>query len=309
MSMIRNYDFLDNRQQVIAIYDKMFPLYIIRGDRNFLIDSGVTTKGHEFYTNIKKVLAATGGSEDDGIQTLVLTHSHWDHVGGSYYLQQQFHFDIYASERTVQVLQKPKAIGFIDRLNQDYKKMLGDTSDRKFDAVENLHPLTEGQRLPVTKDSWLEMIAVPGHTKCSAAYLLHPQRILFPGDSVGVLEQDGSIKPLFLSSYLQYIDSLKKLIPLEAEMLAFSHNRFIKGKEKVATHLRNSLNRTIKLKDQILSTLETRHRDDLKDESTIEQIAEVIYLQEFPKPTLMGPREALMINLKAMVNCIIRECM
>ena len=307
--MIRDYDYVDENENVIVMYDKMFPLYLIKGDKNFLMDSGVTTKGPEFHQKIQRVLEATGGNKEDGIQTLLLTHSHWDHVGASYYLQQQFNFNIYASKRTVEVLDKPKAIQFIDRLNQDYKKMLGDDSDLKFDRLTNIHPLNEGDRIPVTKGSYFEVIAAPGHTKCSTAYLLHPQRILFPGDSVGVLEQDGSIKPLFLSSYLQYIDSLKKLITMEAETLAFSHNRFIKRKDKVAEHLRNSLNRTIKLKDHILALLETEGVKKVDDAVDVLKIAETIYLQEFPKPTLMGPREALMINLEAMVNCIRRECL
>jgi glyoxylase-like metal-dependent hydrolase (beta-lactamase superfamily II) len=297
---IRTFDYIDEQQRIIVIYDSMFPLYIIKGQKNFLIDSGVTTKGRAFYENITHVLAETG-SEGAGIQSLLLTHSHWDHVGSSYYLQGKFNFDVYASMRTVELLQKPKVIQFIDRLNQDYKKMVNDTSDRVFDRLANLHPLNEGERIAIDEDRYFEVLLVPGHTRCSTAYLLQPQKILFPGDSVGVMETDGSIKPLFLSSYTHYIQSLEKLIGLKAEVLCFSHNRVIKGKEKVKHYLQRSLNRTHEVKEEIISILK-QHND-------IPEIARMLHRRLFPRPTLMGPEEALLINLEAMVKSIQKECL
>lgn len=298
---IKKFDFVDEREQVIVIYDKMFPLYVVKGEgnRNFLIDSGVTAKGPEFHRNIDRVLAETG-SEGSGINSLLLTHTHWDHAGSSYYLQQHYGFDVFVSQRGSDLLQKGKVIDFIDRLNQDYKKMVNDTSDTCFDLLENLRPVREGHRIPVGKDSYFEVFDVPGHTKCSVAYMLLPQRTLFPGDSVGVLEQNGVVKPLFLSSYTQFDNSLARLIPLEAETLAFSHNRFIKGKEKVKAHLQKALDRTRHVRDEIIKMLKTG------DEIPV--IAEKIYYQEFPKPTLLGPKEALVINLEAMVKTVKHEC-
>ncbi len=297
----RNYDFLDEQKNVIVLYDKMFPLYIIKGHKNFLLDSGVTARANEFYTNINQVLADTGSPSDEWIHTLLLTHTHWDHTGASYYLQQKYHFNVYASERAVELLQKDKVITFINRLNQDYKKMTGDTSDTTFGKLENLRPLREGDRIPVDDSFYFEVFDVPGHTQCSAAYLLHPQRILFPGDSVGVLEQNGTIKPLFLSSYLQYEHSLEKLLTLNAHTLAFAHNRLIKGETTVKTHLQNSLARTRQTRDEIIRLLHTG--------DPIPIIAETLFHQEFPKPTLLGPKEALMINLEAMVKTVQKECL
>lgn len=296
------FDFVDDKEQVVVIYDKMFPLYIVKGDdgKNFLIDSGVTAKGSQFIKNIDKVLADTG-SKGTGIDTLLLTHTHWDHTGSSYHLQQHYGFDVIVSQRGCELLQKQKVIDFINRLNQDYKKMVNDSSDTRFDKLQHLHPVKEGDRIPIGTGSYFEVIDVPGHTKCSVAYMLHPQRILFPGDSVGVLEQNNAVKPLFLSSYTQFDHSLARLIPLEANSLAFSHNRFIKGREKVKAHLQHALDRTRHVRDEIIKMLKTG--------GDIQVIAEKIYWQEFPKPTLLGPKEALVINLEAMVKTVKLECL
>jgi hypothetical protein len=37
-----------------------------------------------------------------------------------------------------------------------------------------------------------------------------------------------------------------------------------------------------------------------------EEIAEALLAEEFPKPTVMGPREALIINLRAMTLAVER---
>jgi glyoxylase-like metal-dependent hydrolase (beta-lactamase superfamily II) len=301
MVKARDFEYVDPQERVIVIYDVKFPLYIVRGRRNFLIDSGAAARGPASYANINRALAASGDGEDTGIQTLLLTHTHWDHTGASYYLQQRYRFDVYASRWGVELLQKKKVIALIDRLNQDYKKMVKDTSDAAFGQLENLNPVKEGDRIPAGEDSYFEVFETPGHTKCSVAYLLHPQRILFPGDAVGVLEQAGSVRPLFLSSYTRYEQSLERLIQLDAEALAFSHNRCIKGKDRVKAHLRDSLAWTRHVKDVII--------DLLQDEDDIPKVAEKLLHQEFPRTRLMGTKEAMVINLEAMVKSVKHECL
>lgn len=293
---VRDFEIINDK--VIVIFDQIFPMYIIRGEKNYLVDSGTTVKAPEAAENIDRVLKETGSNE--GIQTLLLTHTHWDHTGGAYYLQQRYGFNVIGSQRAAQLLPKSKVIGFIDRLNQEYKKMQGDDSDTCFGQLENLEAVGEGDKIRIDHQSHLEVFETPGHTKCSVSYLMQPGKILFLGDTSGVLEQDNSIKPLFLSSYSQYINSIEKLMALEAEILAFPHNRRIKGAGNVRKHLERARNRAIEVKDMILKQMETQ--DD------ITKIAESILDGEFGKPTLFGPREAMMINFEAMAKAVKKDC-
>ena len=278
---------------VLLFHNKTFPLYMIKGEKNFLIDAGVTTLATTFVEDIKSILG------EQKLDTLLLTHSHWDHTGAASILQETFNFDVKGSQRAVDLLQKPKVIKFINRLNQDYKDQLGDESDAAFTLLKDLSPVKEGDRIEVSDGRFIEVFETPGHTQCSASYLLHPEKILFPGDAAGVVETDGSVKPLFLSSYKNYEDSLEKLINIEAEVLAFPHNRYLRGKDVVADYLARSLERTQQTKDEILAMLSKTDDYDV--------IAEELMRKEFPKPTLLGPREALMINFKAMANAVNRE--
>lgn len=284
----------DNITDNVALFhNKTFPIYIIKGDKNFLIDAGVTTLASTFAQDIETIL------EGEKLHTLLLTHSHWDHTGAASILQEQFKFDVKGSQRAVELLQKPKVIKFINRLNQDYKEQLSDESDSAFTMLQNLSPVKEGDRIEVSDGRFIEVFETPGHTQCSASYLLHPEKILFPGDAAGVVETDGSVKPLFLSSYKNYEESLIKLINIEADVLAFPHNRYLRGKDTVADYLARSLERTRQTKDEILNMLAKTDDYDV--------IAEELMKKEFPKPTLLGPREALMINFKAMANAVNRE--
>ncbi|MGD2092618.1 MAG: MBL fold metallo-hydrolase [Candidatus Aminicenantes bacterium] len=294
MAKTREYDLIN--EQVIVIYDKLFPLYIVKGEKNFLIDSGVTAKAEAFYAKINCVLMATGGREDQGIQSLLLTHTHFDHIGAASYLQGKFGFDVTCSRRGAQLLQRNKVVEILNRLNQEHKKMVKVSSDTGFEKMEHFNVVGDGDHIRVDEHSYFEVIETPGHTKCSIAFLLHPRQILFPGDAVGLMNPDGAIKPLFFSNYAEYVNSLEKLIRLEAEVLAFSHNKFIKGKKRVKKHLENSLHRTFKIKDEITQYL--------KKEEDVTKIAQSIYEREFPGGNLLGSKEALLINLETMIKVI-----
>ena len=113
------------------------------------------------------------------------------------------------------------------------------------------------------------------------------------------MEKDQSINPLFLSNYGRYMDSLHKIRKIEAEYLCFAHNRYLKGKDKIKNFMDRTLARTELFKNTIL-----KHLNNLENK---EEIAEKIYREEYPVPTIMGPRETLLINISAMINVIERE--
>ncbi len=299
MAIIKDFETFGKHIQVLRVHDNLFPLYIVRGEKNFLIDSGVSVRAEILKERIDKALKETGSNR--GIDTLLFTHSHWDHTGAAYYFQQIYNFNVMASRRTVDLLQKQKVIGFIDRLNQEYKKMQkdGEISDARFGLLERFEIVKDGDIITVDADNYFEVIDTPGHTKCAVTYFLRPDNILFQGDSAGLLESNGSIKPIFLSSYNEYENSLRKLAALDAEAMAFPHNRMLVGKDKVKKYLQDSLTRTQEVKAQILNII--------KDEKDTAKIAEVLYQSEFPITSIMGPKEAMMINLEAMVKAVVHD--
>ncbi len=278
--------------RVKFVYDEMFPIYFIKGEKNIIIDCAISSKALKIEKGIKEFL-------DGKLDYVLLTHSHYDHTGSCTYIENKFNPVTMGSERTVEILKKQKAIDFIRRINNDFKKILNDDSDIEFNGIKNLKSLKEGDTINIDKDSYIKVFQSPGHTRCSLSYYLLPDRILFMGDAGGVLERTGKIKPLFLSSYKSYINSLETLSQLDVEFIGLPHNNPIRGKENVMKFFEDSINTAKKAKDEILKALETG-----KD---IQEVAEEILEREYPSPTVMGPRETFMINLVAMVNAVKKE--
>jgi len=278
---------------VYTLHDPMFPLYVIRDRRNLMIDCSILAKAKEIEVKLRELL----GKEK--IDLLLLTHSHYDHTGACSYLQGKYGFEIIASKRTKEILGNDKAIEFIDDLNQKFKKLLKDRSNSVFTKPVHVLGVGENEKIEISERQSIEVFETPGHTRCSISFLLKPENVLFPGDAAGVVEQSGKIKPLFLSSYTLYEQSLKKLIALKADVLALPHNTAVKGGEKVHEFLNNSLRETQKLKEEIVTAL--RNTIDFA------LIAENILNREYSLPTIMGPREALLINVTAMVKSIFHE--
>jgi len=281
------------RANVYVLHDPMFPLYVIRAGQNLLIDCSILAKANAIEEKLQELL----GKEK--IDLVLLTHSHYDHTGACSHLQKKYGFEIIASKRTKEILENDNAIEFIDNLNQKFKAILNDQSNSTFTKPAQVRGIGENETIKISDSQLIEVFETPGHTRCSLSFLLKPENILFPGDAAGVIEKSGKIKPLFLSSYSLYEQSLKKLITIKAEMLALPHNTAIKGERKVQEFLQSALREAQKLKEEILAALQNT--------TDFALIAENILNREYTFPTIMGPREALLINITAMVKSIYYE--
>jgi len=278
---------------VYVLHDPMFPLYVIRGERNLLIDCSILAKARDIESKLDALLG------NEKVNLTLLTHSHYDHTGACSLLQDKYDFEIIASHRTKEILENDKAIAFIDDLNQKFKDILGDRSATIFSKPRNIRGVGENDVITLSAGQAIKVFETPGHTRCSVSFLLQPENILFPGDAAGVVEKTGKLKPLFLSSYTQYERSLKKLMTFKAGMLALPHNHVVRGMDKVKEFLATALDETQKLKAEIMTWLQ--------NSSDFAMIAENILDREYDAPVIMGPREAMLINVTAMVKSVFFE--
>jgi len=277
-------------EDLFVLHEKMFPIYLITGKENFLIDTSISALRENIHKKIKSLLP------DKPLNHILLTHSHYDHTGSAPYLQEKFNTSISGSKRTMELLQKEEVRAFIGDMNTRFNNVLGISGKAEFPELKKLNILKEGDRINIDDSRYFEVISSPGHTKCSLSFLLMPEIVLFPGDAAGVLERNKKIKPLFLSDYTSYVLSLKKLLEVEAEMLCPPHNNYIIGKEKVRAHLQLALESAIDLKNKIIRALENG--------AGIEEVSESILKKEFPLPVVEGPKRAFNINLNSMVRAV-----
>ena len=272
----------------------MFPLYLVRGERNVLIDAGVAWFSSEVVSRLEEALA---GDPLDGV---LLTHSHYDHVGTLPAIQKRWRLPVMASVRGADLLRRADVTAFVDRMNRSFSELHG-KDVVPYTGPEGLVALGPGSRVHLGAERWLEVIPSPGHTRCSVSYLLQPDGVLFPGDSVGVWERTGGNKPLFLSSYRDYVQSLDTLAGLRARALALCHNRMVVGEDAVAQMLSEA--------KASAGLWAGRMRERLRAEGVdhLDRMALAVLRESFPNPTVMGPMEALQLNVEAMLRVLVRE--
>ncbi|KAJ3187478.1 hypothetical protein HDU85_006767 [Gaertneriomyces sp. JEL0708] len=149
------------------------------GSKRILIDTGAGVPGYAHH--LKSSLRLAGA---EGIETVICTHRHWDHVSG-----------------ISQVLALFPNIPVYKYLTP------ADTTSQPFHEYV---PISDGQRFHTSCGSvTLEALHTPGHTDDHVSLILHEEHAVFTGDAV--LGQ-GSAVFEDLSQYMKSLTLLKSVM-------------------------------------------------------------------------------------------------
>ncbi len=179
-------------------------VYLI--DNELLIDTGtgkfgemLTKKLQELRTNPK---------------LLVLTHCHWDHVGGAEFLRKNFNLEILMHEKDAEVIEKSPLYTFAHFFNEEFEFF---TVNRKLKGDEKI----------TTENFCFRVLHTPGHTQGSICLYEKEKEILISGDTffgnaVGRTDLPGGDEKALKNS-------LRKLSELEINLLLPGHGKPKKG--------------------------------------------------------------------------------
>ena len=142
-------------------------IYLISGDRTVLIDAGIGFQADDTIAFIKKML---NGRKLD---VLVLTHRHYDHVGGANAIIREFRPKTYTGRLDSEPLRKG-----------DRASTLGEKFGGPLDPME-VEDLKDGDVIDIG-DHRLKVIETPGHTIGSISIYDEVTGALFTGDTVFV---------------------------------------------------------------------------------------------------------------------------
>jgi glyoxylase-like metal-dependent hydrolase (beta-lactamase superfamily II) len=285
-------------ERISAIPNAWYPAYIIRGDeKNMMIDAGVNLLGPQYLASIKKTIG-----DQELLHYLFLTHSHYDHIGSASYLSRHIPgLKVGAHERLAGLLQKPSVLGMMNRLSGNHVELSGQNS-----AGEDLtmHPFEIHFHLKQGDEFYLggltcRVFETPGHTRDSLAFYFPQISTLFPGESCGVIQGEAGdlIQVEFLSSYEDYIDSLRKMISLEPEIVCLGHGLVLTGND-ARDFLRFSLGETFRYRETIETYLNEAHGD-------VEKATQNMAHCEYDiKGGIFQERNAYITNLGAQVSHI-----
>ena len=106
-------------ERVTAVASAAYPGYVVQGDRaSLMIDAGLNLLGPRYLAALRELYG-----EESGPDYLLLTHSHYDHVGAASYLKTApAGLRIAGHERLAGLLQKPSAL---ELMNQAQRRPCG----------------------------------------------------------------------------------------------------------------------------------------------------------------------------------------
>jgi len=199
-------------ENITAILDTYSNIFLIQTSRKsaVLIDTGIS----EDAGPVMEVLIEKGMNADS-VKAIFLTHGHYDHIVGCPVFKNA---KIFAMKEDIGIIEGKESMGLM-------------TNDGKVKVTD---PLSHGDR--VTVDGTLvEVFALPGHSKGSAAYIIND--VVFLGDSANATSKNKLKEAVwFLSEDMDLNrESLKKLADYlrpragKIEALAFGHTGHLDG--------------------------------------------------------------------------------
>ena len=209
------------------IMDAQIVLYLIQGERNAIIDTGLSMAPEN---DIAIALESLGLTLAD-IHLILHTHGHVDHTGGDSYMKQAGNARIFVHSEEASQLDDRKRY-FDEFFAPMVAKILG-----KKHVTKEWAQYTEFAGTEVTVDGHLKdndiidlgagcklrVLHLPGHTPGSIGFYWAEEGILFSGDALPGLHDDGGALPI-LTDLEAYKTSLARLERLPIKYLLLSHD-------------------------------------------------------------------------------------
>ncbi len=273
----------------------MLPAYLIVGSKAcIMIDAGTTIMGPIYLKEIREYAECS-----DAEARILLTHSHYDHLGSAAYLKRHLPNLKVGGYYTIDnVLGSNHAVELITSLNNDMEKMM-DMHDPEitFKSFKLDIPLKGGETFDSGEDT-LEAIYTPGHTRDSMCYYLKKARIMFTGEAAGIMEVSGNILPEFLASYKLYLQSLERLKNYPVNYVAVGHGYVVAG-DNAKHYFADSIRATHIFIERV--------RTYYKMYNSVDATAKRIKDEDYVPSGVSQPERAYMLNLRAKIKAIAED--
>jgi glyoxylase-like metal-dependent hydrolase (beta-lactamase superfamily II) len=205
-----------------GVYQFMFAgvnVALIAEEELTLIDTGVPGS----LTGILNLIRRLGRSVEE-INTVIITHNHFDHIGGLPELRKLTDVKVFAHEAALvgpqaeepypDGIRRLLRVPFLSPIRRRFVLESGD-SDVQLAGGEMLKPL-----------GGLQVIHTPGHTPCSICLYSFEHKLLFVGDAMQRRRKKLQFPAKMVSTNLtQAVESVSKLSELDFEVLILGHGQ------------------------------------------------------------------------------------
>ena len=208
-------------------------VYLVKGERHMLIGGGTQWTVAELERQFREYRI-----DMDRVQYLVIGHTHYDHCGAVPYLKRRYpHLQILASQDAGTILGMDKALRnmrtFSHQVMHDLGKPLTfEGVSLEFDKIHLDRTLKDGDRVDLGPDLSFSVIEMPGHSRCCIALYEPREKWLFPSDSMALpVGENDRFASTASESFIRYLDSLKRLVPLDIRLCGWEHFGAMTGED------------------------------------------------------------------------------
>jgi glyoxylase-like metal-dependent hydrolase (beta-lactamase superfamily II) len=232
---------------------------------------------------------------------ILLTHSHFDHAGGTPAVARAFpEAKIVASSYAAKVFTRPGARGAIRDMDVASARFFGrePTGDTTAELRVDIE-VNDGDVVR-TADEVVRVYDTHGHTNCSVSYYFENESLLVTSESSGFKFGD-TIWPAFLTSCRDSLESIALLERLAPEHLLLPHAGLISGDEAKAYPAAVRAE-TEQKADFVMS----RHNAGMSDDEIADEFI-TAYFDGAIKDTGMQPLESFEANAHELIPRLIAE--
>jgi len=281
-----------------------YPLYLVKGDGECAIfEGGTGPMGPLLHEQLSEF-----GIVPDSIRRVVIPHAHPDHVMAVPFLRGFLRqAEVLASEAAAATLANEKAVGFFSKIDGAItESLLRDGTIREEHRPEPLaemkiavdRTIGEGEAVEVGGRSF-RVLATPGHSECGLSFHDAAAGVLLISDAAPYyFPEDDSCWPVYFTSYTDFLDSMRRLADLGAEILCLGHHAVVQGAGEVAAFFERSIAAT-----------EAYHRrivDEANAGRTVREIAEQLGTEVYAKTKLL-PLDFFQKNCGLMVKLSLKH--
>lgn len=190
-------------------------------DKTAVYDAGMAFSGAALVANIRRELSGRP------LDYVLLSHTHYDHVGGVAALRRAWpDLTVLGSAYGQSVLRRPGAQATIRRLSEvarlEYDGPEAPPLYYREDHVVVDRAVVDGERIDLGGRT-VQVLATKGHTHCSLSFYLEEERLLLASESTGVYQGEGIVRASVLTSYKDAEASIERCRSLGADVIFSPH--------------------------------------------------------------------------------------